>query len=456
MFKQRKAMKKNLCFVGMFLCILYTSAPAAAQVQTAKFVTTIARSNAYYEYLPQGYPEPGKRYPLLIFFHGLGETGPGTAASLPNVLRNGPPKLINNGTFPTSFTVNNVTYKMLVISPQFTEWPTEEDTDTLINYMISHYPVDIDRIYLTGLSMGGGVVWNYSGISFAHAIRVAAIVPVCGAGYPYPSHAHTMAAANLPVWATHNSIDNTVPPFYTNDYISLINSSPVPPTPLARKTIFPVSVSTHDAWTATYNPAFRENGMNVYEWMLQYRRMLSVVPVTGLNFNAALVEHDQVNLFWTTEAEINNPNFAIERSSDGIHFTAIDVVQSTAVNGGGASYHYTDLYPVAGVSYYRLAMLNTDGSRSYSNTRDVRIALAGNPVVTLYPNPASDELHLQSAEALVNTPLRISNAAGQVVLETKLNGNRIFTINIAALKPGAYTAILDVKGEKQRMRFVKY
>jgi predicted alpha/beta-fold hydrolase len=157
------------------------SIQAVAQVQTARYISMIPHTNAYYEYVPQGYPEPNKKYPLMIFLHGQGEAGPGTTASLPLVLRNGPPKLISEGTFPASFTVNSVNYKIIVISPQFTVWPTEDDLDNVINYLIANYPVDINRVYLTGLSMGGGTVWNYSGNDINHANRVAAIVPVCGA-----------------------------------------------------------------------------------------------------------------------------------------------------------------------------------------------------------------------------------------------------------------------------------
>ena len=73
----------------------------------------------------------------------------------------------------------------------------------------------------------------------------------------------------MPVWATHNQGDGTVPVAYTNDYVTYINQAPSP-NPLARKSVWPGG--GHDAWTRTYDPNYRENNMNVYEWMLQYQR----------------------------------------------------------------------------------------------------------------------------------------------------------------------------------------
>ena len=440
-------------FTAIFIIILFQGMEAGAQVQTARYISMVPHTNAYYEYVPQGYPEPNKKYPLMIFLHGLGESGPGTAASLPIVLRNGPPKLINEGRFPTSFTVGGVSYKFLVISPQFNEWPTENDVDNIINYLIAHYPVDINRIYLTGLSMGGGTVWNYSGNDINHATRIAGIVPVCGAGYPYQSHARTMALANLPVWATHNSIDGTVPPSYTIDYVNLINTAPVPPTPLAKKTIFTVPSNNHDAWTRTYDTSFRENGLNVYEWMLQYRRFLTVLPVSGFNFNANAVNNNRVNLQWSTTGEINVSGFTVQRSLDGVTYNDIATLNSTGLNGAGASYIYQDVNPPAGILYYRIQVQDRDGDKDFSDIKTVNI-LGGN-TISVYPNPADRELKISSPSSLANSVLRISNAAGQVVLTKRLNGNAPYTIDIAGLPAGSYYAIIDDKNRKQQFSFVK-
>ncbi len=276
-------MASNFKFVRrlfLFLFIILITINLPAQVQVARYVTTNPRSNAFYEYLPQGYDPNGTvNYPLLVFIHGVGELGAGTVETLPTILRNGPPRQISQGIFPVSFTVNGVTNKFIVISPQFTEWPGATDINTLLNYLIANYKVDQKRVYLTGLSMGGGVVWDYVNSSATFANRIAAIVPIAGASWPNQNGANIIAASNLPVWATHNDGDPTVTVNNTINFVNYVNAAPVPPTPLARKTIF--SAPYHDAWSKTYDFNYKENNLNVYEWMLSFNRntVPNIVPI---------------------------------------------------------------------------------------------------------------------------------------------------------------------------------
>src|ERR1700716_1419593 len=107
----------KLTILSIFLSGFYFLHPALCQVQTAKYVSMIANSHGYYEYLPEGYNSGNLTYPLMIFLHGYGEIGNGSSA-LPMILINGVPKLINDGLFPNSFTVNSQTYRFIVISPQ--------------------------------------------------------------------------------------------------------------------------------------------------------------------------------------------------------------------------------------------------------------------------------------------------------------------------------------------------
>jgi hypothetical protein len=241
-----------------------------AQVQTPRYNTPIGTNvKGYYEYLPQGYETGTETYPLIVCLHGKGALGNGDAATMPSVLSGGVTHIIDIGKFPVSFTVNGTTHKFIVISPQFVAWQAPQDVDAVIKYAIAHYRVNVKRIYLTGLSMGGGGVWDYAGYNSIASNSLAAIVPVCGSSYPEPEKGRVMAAANLPVWATHNTGDDVVYVYKTNGYIDYINQAPAP-VPAAKKTLF--NVHGHDAWTTTYSPAYKENGLNIYEWMLQYQR----------------------------------------------------------------------------------------------------------------------------------------------------------------------------------------
>jgi len=196
--------------------------------------------------------------------HGVGETGNGTT-DLGKIINSWTPlpRVIENGTFPTSFNVNGQNFSFIVISPQFKGWPAPSDVNDVINYAVQNYRVDQSRIYVTGMSMGGGAVWDFAA---AYPNRAAAIVPVCGASGPNSTGAQAIANAKLAVWGTHNLNDNTVPSSNTTGWVSMINQYGGN----AISTIWPYT--GHDAWSTTYSPTFTQNGVNIYEWMLQHQK----------------------------------------------------------------------------------------------------------------------------------------------------------------------------------------
>ena len=131
----------------------------------------------YLLYLPPDYEKSDKPFPLVLFLHGAGETG----TDVSKVKSNGPPKLIAGGkNFP-----------FIVVSPQSPGmgW-NPEALNALLDDVIAHYRVDKDRVYVTGLSMGGG---GTLALASAYPDRFAAIAPICaafrraGAGRPRSS-----------------------------------------------------------------------------------------------------------------------------------------------------------------------------------------------------------------------------------------------------------------------------
>jgi dienelactone hydrolase len=271
------------------LCLALLSAPGLLFAQTKRTLTAYKSTpinkyvNGFYTSLPANYSTSGKSYPLLVFIHGMGEIGDGNA-QLVNVLHNGPTQQINqqvnlgyNANFPDPVVVNGKSFEFIVIAPQLNAWPPGVDepntVNDVINYAIAHYRVDQSKICLTGLSMGGGITWNYPGYSKAYAKRLAAILPIAGASYPQSSPAGNIAAEHVPVWATHNQSDPTVPLSYTTGWISLLQTLKETPAPL--ETIFPAT--GHGGWFQTYGtvnvPGIKNSaGLNVYQWMLQYKR----------------------------------------------------------------------------------------------------------------------------------------------------------------------------------------
>src|SRR5262245_17892942 len=157
-------MRKWISFGCSLLAALLAPLSASAQ-QAAKTLGTTGAPYGYYEYLPDGYSGQDE-WPVVVFLHGAGETGNGTT-QLSRVLALGVPKNIEDGE----------DYPFLAISPQSPgEWDAA-NIDAMIEFVKSNYRVDPDRIYLTGISLGGGGTWNYAK---AHPEKLAAILPICG------------------------------------------------------------------------------------------------------------------------------------------------------------------------------------------------------------------------------------------------------------------------------------
>ncbi len=263
----------SLCRIRLVPALLFMlfSINANAQTLTARpNVSMTSNSNGYYEYLPVGYnPAGSQTYPVLIAFGGLSQNGNGTSAQLDYVFSNwgGPGWQIINGRFPSSVTVNGQLFRFIVILPQFNSWASPKGVDDVISYVIAHYKADASRIYLTGNSAGGAYCWDYPGSSVQYGQRIAAVVPTCAASSYNTTKANNIAAANLPVWATHNAVDNTVCPCTTISFVNGINAAATPPNPLAKKTIF--QDVGHNCADSTFNMTY---GIGAYAWMLQYKR----------------------------------------------------------------------------------------------------------------------------------------------------------------------------------------
>ncbi len=172
-------------------------ASRAPEPTKAVFTRTVEYRTDYLVALPDGYAaDETKRWPLLVFLHGAGERGD----DLDRVAIHWPPKIA------AAAKIEN--FPFVVVAPQCkkgTVW-SPDAVLALVDHAANTYRVDPDRIYLTGLSMGGFGTWETA----AHAPeRFAAIVPVCGGG-------SFIDAWNLrdkvPVWAFHGGADKTVPP----------------------------------------------------------------------------------------------------------------------------------------------------------------------------------------------------------------------------------------------------
>lgn len=149
--------------------------------------------------------------PAIIFqLHGAGERGDGDR-DLDKVLVNGFAKTIDCASFKNCILV-------MPQCPENTFWAARvESIKKFIDMVCKHYHADMNRIYLTGLSMGGFGTWY---TAMAYPDMFAAIAPCCGGGMPWNA-----SVLKMPVWAFHGSEDDVVLPSNTIDMVNSLKKT---------------------------------------------------------------------------------------------------------------------------------------------------------------------------------------------------------------------------------------
>lgn len=250
---------ETLAFLRLFSLFAYLFAfafavtPLAAEIESnqthQQFTAGDDNKNTidYLLSLPSGYNQSKARWPLLLFLHGAGERG----NNIRQVAKHGPPKQASQ---------NKRGYgAFIVVSPQCprgSQWSDKKQLELLgklIDHIKAHYRVDPDRVYLTGLSMGGYGTWH---LAAAMPGRFAAIAPICGGGNPD----HAARIAGIPVWAFHGAKDRVVPVSQSQQMVDAVKARGGN----VQFTVYPDA--GHDSWTATYdNPALAR-------WLLTHSR----------------------------------------------------------------------------------------------------------------------------------------------------------------------------------------
>lgn len=160
----------------------------------------------------------------------------------------------------------------------------------------------------------------------------------------------------------------------------------------------------------------------------------ALLPLKLVSFTAA-AKNTFALLEWNTTEEINVTSFIIERSSNGGNFSAIKTIN--AVNGYSTNnrYQFTDSLPFSTISYYRLKMVNEDGSFSYSAIKSVSFTTANTAAeVTAYPNPTVDYVTIKMNNAKAGQyRYTVASIGGQVITATDVqlnNGSNLVKIDL--------------------------
>ena len=236
--------------IRLLTLVLFLISLAAAQAEKPapgvqvqqSFETTTGAAVQYLLYLPKK-TEADKKHPLVLFLHGRGESfGP-----LDLVAKWGPPKKAARGDdFP-----------FILVSPQCPgkdRWTSDEQQQRvteLLDFIIKQYDVDVSRIYLTGLSMGGFGSWR---MAADQPKRFAAVVPICGKGDPEDGE----KLKEIPIWVFHGDADHAVSFQGSVDMVDAIKKAG------GKKVRFTTLEGFgHNSWSAAYETP------ELYQWMLK-------------------------------------------------------------------------------------------------------------------------------------------------------------------------------------------
>lgn len=231
----------------LLLVSMFPSPKLSAAGQTSEEFTSKVTLDVSYRYLlslPDGYQaDAPKKWPLIVFLHGAGERG----TDLEMIKKHGPPKLIAAGQKFDAIVASLQCLPRQIWNPH--------GVKALTDHLIKTLRVDADRVYLTGLSMGGFATWE---TALEYPDTYAAIVPICGgAGVRF-----VMAdrIKHLPVWIFHGARDPVVEPAYSQkmyDALKKVGGN-------VKLTLYPDAL--HDSWTAAYNDP------ELWKWMFAQKR----------------------------------------------------------------------------------------------------------------------------------------------------------------------------------------
>ena len=197
----------------------------------------------YVKYLPKELDE-SQRYPLVIFLHGAGERGD----DLDHAMRHGYMKYVRE---------EGKEYPFIFVAPQCPNgkyWGCyTESLLAFIDEITETLPVDKDRVYLTGLSMGGTGTWM---LAMADPNRFAAIAPICGSGIVWNGG----CLAKLPIYIYHGDCDDVVPITESIGMLRAVNKN-------GGKAQLKICYGVgHNAWDYAYTDG------SLLEWMLSQHR----------------------------------------------------------------------------------------------------------------------------------------------------------------------------------------
>ncbi|TXI81610.1 MAG: T9SS type A sorting domain-containing protein [Crocinitomicaceae bacterium] len=189
-----------------------------------------------------------------------------------------------------------------------------------------------------------------------------------------------------------------------------------------------------------------ENGNMVTQGLLQpLFSSQGPLPVSGLVFNAMRISNFSVELKWTTQQEINNAGFYVERRKEGeAEFTTIAMVASKGMNGNASlplNYNYEDNNSYTGKTFYRLRQKDIDGKETFSDIKAVSGTKSTAASIKVWPVPAIDKVNVLIKGIDAPQTLLVLDIQGRLVKKYSVNNEQ--TVVVTGLVKGMYVLRLN-------------
>jgi len=253
---------KHSCCAALtaFTCILTTSLKADEEFNAKVYSSPNGQTLNYRIHIPKDINSK-KLYPLVLLFHGAGERGNDNSRQLAHGSKdimtysktNGIPVIIIAPQCPAGQQWVNTPWGDLSHTMPIEPSDSMQLAINLLNESITTLPVDKNRIYVTGLSMGGFGTWD---IIQRHPEMFAAAIPICGGG----DTAQAPKLTKLPLWVFHGGSDTTVKPVRSRDMVAAIEKAGGKPKYTEYEGV------GHNAWSRTYS------NKDVMKWLFSQKR----------------------------------------------------------------------------------------------------------------------------------------------------------------------------------------
>lgn len=176
-----------------------------------------------------------------------------------------------------------------------------------------------------------------------------------------------------------------------------------------------------------------------------------------LSLFTVLKQNDHSLLQWQTQSEVNFNSFIIEKSFDGERFEQIETQKANGSVNAVSTYKYLDPTNLAEIQYYRLKLLDNDGSYSYSNI--VSIVGEVKKEISIFPNPVRDNINIYfPKDVLGEVTEEIFDFSGKLVYKNNIEvtDSGIQSIPLPRFLPGIYSLKITSPAYSKTIKFVKH